>query len=242
MSLPKVDLPIYELTLPSTGEVVKVRPFVVKEEKLLLQALSSKDELQIIETTKQIVNNCILSPGTINVDKLPFFDVDYLFIALRAKSVGESISVNFTCNNKPDGTNRCAFVFAADINISNVEVENLDIAKTIQLTNSIVVKMKWPAYHVMKLINDSDDQITKNVKIIAASIETIIDGNKTYSPKDYSREEFEAFVEGFTEEQFRKVKAFVDNFPNFRIVANNKCPKCGFNHRIEYTDFTSFFT
>ena len=239
MTLPKIDVPIYELTLPSNGKPIKVRPFVVKEEKLLLQALASKDELQIVETTKQIVNNCILTEG-ISVEKLPFFDVDYLFIALRAKSVGESIEVNFTCNNRVEN-NRCGFIFPADINISDIEVANKDIEKTVKLSEKITVKMKYPSYDVMKRLNDNDDQITKKVKVIAASIEMIVDGDKVHSPKDYSKEEFESFIESFTEEQFRKVSVFVDNFPSFKIVTRAKCPKCGFNHRIEYTDFTSFF-
>ena len=240
MTLPKIDTPIYELTLPSTGQTIVVRPFIVKEEKLLLQALASKDDKAIIETTKQIVNNCILTPG-IAIDKLPFFDVDYMFIFLRAKSVGESISVNFRCNNVPPEKPKCNFVFPADVNISNVEVANLDTEKTIRLTDKMVVKMKYPSYEVMKRLTDADDDISRKVKVIAACIDRVIDGDNTYTPKDYSKEDFEEFIGGFTEDQFRKVSAFVDAFPHFYIVAEEKCPKCGFHHRIEYTDFTSFF-
>jgi hypothetical protein len=238
--LPKVDVPIYELALPSSGKLIKVRPFIVKEEKLLLQALESKDELQIVETTKQIVNNCLLSED-VDVEKLPFFDVDYLFIALRAKSVGESIEVSFRCNNRPDGQNKCNHVFQANIDISNIEVDNKDLDKKIALTDAITVKMKYPSYDVMKRLSDKEDTLSKKIKVVAASIDMIVEGDKVYTPKDHSKEEFEAFVEGFTEEQFKKVSNFVDNFPHFKIVANDICPKCGFNHRIEYTDFTSFF-
>ena len=237
--LPKVDVPIYELLLPSSGKPIKVRPFIVKEEKLLLQALESKDDLQIIETTKQIVNNCILSED-VDVEKLPFFDVDYLFIALRAKSVGEAIEVSFRCNNRVEDT-KCNFVFQAAIDISNIEVDNLNIDKKIPLTDKVLVKMKYPSYDVMKRLNDKEDDITSKVKVIAASIDMIVEGDKIYSPKDYSKEEFEAYIESFTEAQFKKLSNFVDNFPRFKVIANNKCPKCGFNHRIAYDDFTSFF-
>ena len=237
--LPKIDVPIYELNLPSSGKTIRVRPFIVKEEKLLLQALESKDETQIVETTKQIVNNCILSED-VDVEKLPFFDVDYLFIALRAKSVGEAIDVSFRCNNRVEDT-KCNFVFQAAIDISNISVDNLGQEKKIQLTDKVLVKMKYPSYDVMKRLSDKDDTLSKKIKVIAASIDMIVEGDKVYSPKDYSKEEFEEYIGGFTEEQFKKVSAFVDNFPSFKVIADNKCPKCGFNHHIEYTDFTSFF-
>lgn len=238
--LPKVDVPIYELNLPSSGKTIKVRPFLVKEEKLLLMALSSQDESAVVETTKQVVNNCILTEG-VNVEKLPFFDVDYLFIALRAKSIGEAIDVNFKCNHRPNGTDRCGFIFPAPIDISKIDVVNKDVEKNIKLTEKITVKMKYPSYEVMKRMTDRDDDITRKVKVIVASIDMIVDGDKIHSPKDYSKEELEQFVEGFTEEQFKKLANFVDNFPHFIVIASNKCPKCGFDHRIEYTDFTSFF-
>ena len=100
--LPKIDVPIYNVKLPSTGQELSVRPFLVKEEKMLLMAVKSDDAQEIIRTTKQVINNCIVSPE-IDVDTLPFFDIDYLFIALRAKSVGESIDVNFICQSEVDG-------------------------------------------------------------------------------------------------------------------------------------------
>ena len=102
MTLPKIDVPTYDVTLPSSGKEIRIRPFLVKEEKLLLMAVESKDSENIIKTTKQVINNCIVS-GDIDLDKIPFFDVDYLFIALRAKSIGEKIEVNYRCNNNVGG-------------------------------------------------------------------------------------------------------------------------------------------
>lgn len=240
MTLPKIDVPTYELTLPSTGKTVRVRPFLVKEEKLLLMALASKDDNTIIETTKQIVNNCMLTKG-VDVEKLPFFDVDYLFIALRAKSVGEAIEVNFTCNHRTEDGSKCGFIFGAKIDIANVEVLNKEHEKTIQLTDKLTVKMRYPSYDVMKRITDKDDELTNKIRIIAASIDMVIDGDTVHSPKDYSREEFEEFIEGFTEAQFKKLSNFVENFPFFQVVAEHECPRCHFNHKIKYKDFTSFF-
>lgn len=240
MALPKVDVPVYELLLPSTGKKISVRPFIVKEEKLLLMALASKDEDQIIQTTKQIVNNCILTKG-INVDKLPFYDIDYLFIALRAKSVGEAIDVKFICNNVVDNQ-KCSFTFPVQIDVSNVTVTNIDRPKEITLTSGIVVKLKHPSYATMKsILSLRVDNLTKKIKMIAACIDLMIDGDQTYSPKDYSREEFEALIENLTEENFKKLESFVDNLPFFSVSAQHDCPKCGYAHKINYTDFTSFF-
>jgi hypothetical protein len=240
MPLPKIDLPTYTLKIPSNGKEVTIRPFLVKEEKLILMALESKDQNEIINTTKQIINNCIVE-GDVNVDTLPFFDVDYLFIALRAKSVGESIEIKFTCNNIVDG-NRCGAIFPATIDISNCEiVTNPDIFKDIRLSGTILVKMKYPSYSAMKVITTDEDDVTKKVKMIANSIDIIQDKDKVYTNKDFSKEELIAFVEGLTHDQFKKLETFVDNYPSFVITSEAKCSKCGFDHKLRYNEFTSFF-
>ena len=120
--LPKIDLPTYDLKLPSNGKEVTFRPFLVKEEKLLLMAAKSNDANEIIKTTKQVINNCIIEPSDLNVDTLPFFDVDCLFIAMRAKSVGESIKVNFVCQNSVENA-KCGGKFEIAIDISNVFIK-----------------------------------------------------------------------------------------------------------------------
>ena len=239
-SLPKIDVPIYELKLPSNGKPVRVRPFLVKEEKLLLIAVESKDQNTIIQTTKQIINNCLVD-NDINIEKLPFFDVDYLFIALRAKSIGETVNVNFICNMYSEGA-KCGTMFPVDIDISKCEVKReKDVSPTIKLTDKITIKMKYPSYEVMKRFIENEDVMTKKIKIMASSIDQIIDGDKIFSSKDYTKDQLEQYIERFTEEQFKKLEAFVDNFPSFVILAEGKCPKCKFDHKLEYTDFTSFF-
>ena len=102
MALPKIDVPTYELTIPSDKKVIRVRPFTVKEEKLLMIALESENADEIISTVKQVVNNCIIE-GEIVINKMPFFDMDYIFVFLRAKSVGDNVEVNLTCNNEVNG-------------------------------------------------------------------------------------------------------------------------------------------
>lgn len=240
MDLPKIDLPVYELKLPSSNKPVRIRPFIVKEEKLLLMAVESNDQNSIIQTTKQIVNNCLID-NDVNIEKLPFFDVDYLFIALRAKSIGEKITVDFICNMIHEDA-KCGMRFPVDIDITNCEVKKRDdISNIIRLTDKISFKMKYPSYEVMKRFNDSDDAITKKVKIMAASIDQIVDGDKIMSSKDFTRDQLEEYIESFTEEQYKKLEIFVDNFPSFVIKAGNTCPRCNHKHNVEYTDFASFF-
>ena len=240
MTIPKIDVPIYDITLPSTGKTIKIRPFVVKEEKLLLMAIESKDNENIIKTTKQVINNCIVS-GDLDLDKMPYFDVDYLFIALRAKSIGESIETSYVCNNLVDG-NKCGGVFEAVIDISNCVIEKKDdIAMDISISSKITVKMKYPSYSIMKMITGNENNFQKKIQIISSCIDRISNGDKTYSSKDYSKEELVEFIEGLTSEQYKKLESFVDNLPSFAIESKGTCPKCGFEHKVKYTDFTRFF-
>ena len=240
MTIPKIDVPIYDITLPSTGKTIKIRPFVVKEEKLLLMAIESKDNENIIKTTKQVINNCIVS-GDLDLEKMPFFDVDYLFIALRAKSIGENIETSYVCNNVVDG-NKCGGVFEAVIDISKCIIEKRDdIAMDITLSSKIAIKMKYPSYSIMKMITGNESNFQKKIRVISSCIDRITSGDKTYSSKDYSKEELVEFIEGLTSEQYVKLENFVDNLPSFVIESEGTCPKCGFKHEIKYKDFTRFF-
>lgn len=238
--LPRIEQPTYEIKIPSTGKPITIRPFLVKEEKLLLMALQSNDDRDIINTTKQVIRNCIIDDD-IDVDKLPFFDIDYLFIALRAKSVGESIEIKFTCNNRVDGE-RCGHVFPARIDVSNCKViKDESISNEITLSGGMKIKMKYPSYAVMKTIMDDETVMNKKIRIVVGSIDYIQDKDKVYSAKDVSKEELTTFVESLTQEQFKKLETFVDSFPSFVVTTEAKCDKCGFDHRLEYRDFSSFF-
>jgi len=240
MPIPKIDLPIYELKIPSSGKEIRVRPFVVKEEKLLLMAAESNDTDEIIKTTKQIINNCIIDEN-IDIDKLPFFDIDYLFIALRAKSIGEKIDMSFTCNNEVE-TGTCKHVFDVPVDIANASIVKQDkISNKIDLGNGMMLKMKYPTYSIMKIINDNESVINKKIKVMANCIDSIVQGDKVHTSKDFTKKEAEDFIENLTQEQFMRVEGFVDNFPYFVVNVDHKCEKCGYDHNIQYRDFVSFF-
>lgn len=241
MTLPKIDVPVYDVTLPSNGKSVRIRPFLVKEEKILLMAVESKDNENIIKTTKQIINNCVISDN-VDVEKLPFFDIDYIFIALRAKSIGENIEMSYTCNNVASDGNKCGGTFKAEIDVSNCVIQkNDDITMDIKLNDTLSIKMKYPTYTVMKEIMDSESIFEKKIRVICNCVDRVVNGDKIYTTKDFSKEELKDFIEALTQEQYKKLEEFADNLPNFYISAKSICPKCKYEHNIKYTDFTRFF-
>jgi len=240
MPLPKIDAPIFELIIPSTGQEIKARPFLVKEEKLLLMAAESKDVKDIIETTKQIINNCILTED-VDIDRLPFFDVDFLFIALRAKSVGENIDLQFKCNNIVNDE-KCGNIFDAKVDVTKATIDKDDsISNDIKVSDGKGVRMKYPNYTTMKVIMSDDSNIDKKIRLIANSIDYIYDKDQIYSAKDHTKEELVEFVEGMTEINFKKLENFVNNLPGFIVNLEATCDACGFVHKIRYKDFEDFF-
>ena len=238
MPLPKIDLPVYDFTIPSNGKVIRVRPFTVKEEKLLLIAIESKVAADIIATVKQVINNCV-QDDNIDVDKLPFFDIDYLFIFLRAKSIGESIEVNLTCNNMVNDK-PCGNVFPAMMDISKCEIEGGKQDNDIKLSGSQGVRMRYPNYAAMKRV-EFGNEVDEKTNTIVNAIDYVYDAKGMYSWKDYSKEELKEFVEGLTEANYNQMMAFVDNFPTFAVKLEQTCNKCGFHHNVRYTDFYDFF-
>jgi hypothetical protein len=161
---------------------------------------------------------------------------------LRGKSIGESIDVSFTCKNINAEGKECGTIFDAKIDIANVEVvKDEEITNTIDLTGGIKVTMKYPNYAAMKLLTSKESNLEKKINIIVACIDKIFKDNKTYDSKDYTKVEMNGFVSSMTEENYKKLENFVNNFPTFHVNSESKCPKCGFVHKIQYKDFTSFF-
>lgn len=239
MALPKIDVPTYELKIPSTGQTMTVRPFNVKEEKLLLMAVESKNADDVISTVKQVINNCTIE-GDVDINKLPFFDVDYIFIFLRAKSIGESVDIRLTCNNETEN-GICGNRIPSKLDISKVEIiSDNTISNDIKLDKTKGVKLRYPNYASMKRI-EFGNPVDAKTNVIINAIDYIYDKNGVYSHKDHSKEELKEFIEGLTEENYKKLEEFVDNFPTFAVVLEEDCNKCGFHHRVRYTEFNDFF-
>jgi len=237
--LPKLETPIYEVKLPSSGLKIKIRPFLVKEEKILLMAAQSKDNFEIINVTKEIIKSCV--QDSIVIDDLPFFDIDYLFAALRAKSINETVDINFSCNNYVEGE-KCGHIFPVTLDISNSSISKpKELSDIIELGPNVSVKMKYPRYSDVKAIELNENLLDKKMRLIYSSVDYIMNGDTIHSNKDIDEEEFKTFIENLTRAQFDMLEEWVDNFPYFQIEGERICEKCNFHHKIKYKNIDSFF-
>ena len=189
MGLPKIAVPEYSLTLPSNGKELKYRPFLVKEEKLLLIAMESEDEQQIITATKNVIQNCVF--GDIDVDTLPIFDIEYIFLWLRGRAKGEKVELKYTC---PECKNEVTIEFnIEDVNVDKPEGHN----NKIELTDDLGVVMKYPDIQMQSNIEGSkdDNQVEQLFKTIRICIDYIYDAEQMYSNKDHTQAELTDFLE-----------------------------------------------
>ena len=228
MALPQVALPTYELTVPSTGKKLKYRPFVVKEEKVLLIALESGDDKQIEQATRTLLKNCIQS--RVKVEDLTMFDLEYIFLQIRAVSVGEVVEMNVTCQDDNETTVKYA------INLTEVEVQfPEEHSKKIEISDTMGVIMKYPGYEAFidgSIIGNTptaDDLID----IIASCIDQIYDGEDVYDSSTTSKKEFVQFVEGLTNKTFEQIQKFFESTPVLAHSFSVKNPNTG-----EISEFT----
>ena len=240
MALPKIDVPTYEIELPVSKTKIKYRPFLVKEQRNLLMAIESSESTTIQQNIKDILYNCTLTEG-VDIEKLPIIDVEYYFINLRAKSVGEVVESRYRCNNKVDGV-ECGNIMEKDIDLTKIQVQmKEDISSEIKLTSNISIKLKYPEFGIVKdsLKYENINDVTFNM--IAQSIEYIYDGQQFYYANESTTEELIEFVEGLNQEQFSKIENFFNNLPKLKEKLDIKCSKCGFEHKIEVEGLESFF-
>jgi hypothetical protein len=240
MALPKLDVPTYEIELPISKTKIKYRPFLVKEQKNLLMAIESNESSTIQQNVKDILYNCTLTEG-IDIEKLPIIDIEYYFIHLRAKSVGEVVESRYRCNNEVDDK-ECGNIMEKDINLMDIKVEmNPDNNPEIQLSNKITIKMKYPEFGIVKNSLDLDNINDITFNMIADSIEYIYDGEQFYYGHEAQPGEMLEFVEGMNQEQFMKVEKFLNSLPTLKQNIEMTCGKCGFHHNIEVEGLESFF-
>jgi hypothetical protein len=240
MALPKLDVPSYEVDLPISKTKIKFRPFLVKEQKNLLIAIEANDSLTIQQSIRDILNNCTLTEG-VDIDKLPIIDVEYYFVQLRAKSVGEVVESRYRCNNEVEGK-VCNNIMEKEVDLTQIQVtQNSENNPEIQISDKIQIKMKYPEFGIVKdsLKYDSTNDITFNM--IAESIEYIYDGDQFYYGHEAQPGEMLEFVESMNQEQFNKVEKFFENLPKLKETLNIKCSKCGFDHTIEVEGLENFF-
>ena len=240
MALPKIDVPTYEIELPVSKKKIKYRPFLVKEQRNLLMAMESSDSDSVHNAISDILYNCTLTEN-IDIAKLPIVDIEYYFINLRAKSVGEMIESKYRCNNEVDGK-ECGNTMQHNLNLMDVKVEvNGDVSPDIQLTDKLSIRMKYPEFGIVKDSVNIDDETELTFNMLARSIEYIYDGEQFYYANEAEPGEMLEFIESLNQEQFEKIENFFNNLPKMTKNINLKCGKCGFDHTIEVEGLENFF-
>lgn len=242
--LPKIDVPVFSINLISNGKEVKFRPFTVKEEKLFLMANESDDLKTIIDTTKQVLNNCIVSE--VDIDKLPVFDIEYLFLNIRARSVNEIINLNYKCNNdikneNDDSTHKCGHTVQIDVNILDIKPKSDKKSENkIQITDKVGMVMRYPNFNTIKKY-EGENQSDVILRLTADCIDYIYDGDQIYYAKDTTEKELIEFIETMQTKDLEKIKDFFDNMPKISKDLDFKCKKCGYEEQITVEGLESFF-
>ena len=245
--LPKIDVPIYELDLPLSKKKVKFRPFLVKEEKILMMAVESDTDDSTMLAIKQIITNCCLSDD-IDIETLPITDLEFFFLNLRARSIGEIVDLQYKCNNKikdeESGEEKdCNTVVKLEVNVLDIKPEISEKHTTkIPLTSDMGIVMKYPSF---KMVEDNTKieggEIEKLMNILTNCIESVYTKDSIFYAKDVSREELSEFVENLTREQFAKVQEFFDTMPKIKKELSFTCNKCGYQENIFVEGLQSFF-
>ena len=238
MPLPKIATPTYELELPSTGETIKYRPFLVKEEKVLVIALESQDTKHITNSIKTVIKNCILTRG-IKVENLPTFDIEYLFLNIRGKSVGEEIDVNIIC---PDDEETQVSV---TINLDDIQVtKSENHEKRIKLDKSIVMEMKYPSLdQFIKNNFDFDDGNTmdQSFELISSCIDKIYTEDEVWVAADCTKKELNEFLESMNSSQFKGIENFFETMPKLSHTVKVKNPNTKVESEVVLEGLASFF-
>ena len=236
MALPKLTTPTYELEIPSTDEKIKYRPFLVKEEKILMMALESKSSGDITQAVKDIVSECTFNK--VNIDLMPMFDVEYIFLNIRSKSVGEVSKLKILC---PDDKKTYADV-ELDLNEVNVQVGE-DHTNKIELGNGMGMIMKYPSIDSFKDSGIRDINASNMLEVIRTCILQIFEeeGKKVYDPKDQTKKELTDFIEQLNTKQFKDVQKFFDTMPKLKHEITVKNPKTKIESKITLSGLNDFF-
>ncbi len=240
MPLPKINTPIYEMELPSNGKKIKYRPFLVKEEKILLIALETEDMKKISDGIIQILNNCIITRG-IKVQSLATFDIEYLFLNVRARSVGETVEVGLTCPD--DGETKVSVT----IDIDAIKVQkNKNHKNIIKLDDKYSMKMKHPSFDQFIgdnfETNDKISDVEKTLVMITSCIEMVYDKEESFSASECTKKELAEFVDQLNSKQFKEIENFFDTVPKLSHTVSIKNPETGVESDVVIEGLAGFFT
>tara|TARA_B100001094_G_scaffold327296_1_gene385143 strand:+ start:4378 stop:5094 length:717 start_codon:yes stop_codon:yes gene_type:complete len=237
MPLPKISTPTFELELPSTGQTIKYRPFLVKEEKVLLFALESENTKQITNAVKTVIKNCISTKG-IKVEDLPTFDIEYLFLNIRGKSVGEELDVNLIC---PDDGQTSVPV---KINVEDIEVQKPEGHTTqIKVTDEVMLEMKYPSLNqfIKENFQAEGNDAEKSFDMIASCVSQVFTEDEVWTAEDCTKKEIVEFLEQMNSTQFRKIEKFFATMPKLSHTISIKNPNTNIESEVVLEGLASFF-
>jgi len=240
MALPKIETPRYELEIPSTGVKTTYRPYLVKEEKILMMAMESDDNNQMASALKDVVRACV--DDTVDVDHLAMFDLEYIFTQLRAKSVGEATRISVDCSS-------CKEKNEIMVDLSSVYIHNENGFKVqnIQLTDDVGITMKYPSVDAVMKTQRSGNNKKKNSDIdqvfdlIMSCMDSIYSGDEIFDTNEQSKEEVNEFLESLNSEQFGRIQSFIEDMPQATIDVNYQCLSCGEQNDFSVRGLSNFF-
>ena len=237
MPLPKIATPTYELEIPSTKQSIKYRPFLVKEEKVLIIAMESEDSKHIANAVKNVISSCILTKG-VKVEDLSTFDIEYLFLNIRGKSVGEDVEVLITC---PDD-NITQVPVVINLDEINVQIDE-DHTRDIKLDNDLTLRMKYPSMNEFIKANFAagDIGVTETFDLIASCIEQVYSEEESWAASDCTKKELLEFVEQLSSKQFKQIEKFFDTMPKLSHIIKLKNPNTGVESEVVLEGLSAFF-
>ena len=239
MSLPVINAPEYFIELPSSGQKVKYRPFVVKEEKLLLIALETEDIVEISNAVKNVLSNCVKGKD-LNIEKLPTFDIEYLFLNIRGKAVGEEIEVNILCPD--DGETYVPVkIFIDDIKVT----KNPEHTNQIKLNDDLMMEMRYPTLDQFIKSNfdftDKKNQLEQSLDLIASCVDKIYNEEEVWTSQDVTKKEIIDFIENMNSSQFRMVEKFFETMPKLEHKLKIKNPNTKVESEVTLAGLADFF-
>lgn len=238
MPLPTIATPTYELEIPSIKKTIKYRPFLVKEEKILILAMESEDSKQIADAVKNVISNCLITRG-IKIEKLSTFDIEYLFLNIRGKSVGETVDVLITCPD--DGVTKVP----VSINLDEIKVEVSDEhSRDIKLDDTLTMRMKYPSmleFIKSNFSNTADVSVDDTFDLICSCIEQVYSEEESWNASDFSNKDLVQFLEQLTSNQFKEIEKFFETMPKLSHTVNLKNPNTNVESTVILEGLSSFF-
>ena len=236
MALPKLnESPIYELKQPSTGEIKRFRPFLMREQKNMLLANESKDPRQMMNAILNAVQICV---EDIDITKVSTTDADYMFTMIRSKSVGETTTIVYKCKD-------CDHPNKIDIDLNGIEVTGKKQSNTIKITNEVSVEMKHPTYMDMmqnQVLDNPDKYVETTYSTVVSCLDAVITNEERIAIKDESKEEIENFLNSLTADQFEKITEYIQNIPSMKYTADFDCEKCSTHNEFKLEGMQDFFS